>query len=93
MDPLIVKTTIDLLMQLHKKGALPKADFSLAEMEGLIADHLGRDVSGKQLTAAFGALGVRRTSHRVWDHYVLTQILARLEAKTVAQSKAAVTAG
>ena len=88
MDPIIVKDTIALLLELYQKGALPKADFSLAEMEGLIADHLGRDVTGKQLTAAFGALGVHRTSHRVWDHYGLRATLSQSNPKTTQPSVA-----
>ena len=90
MDPIIVKDTIALLLDLYEKGALPKADFSLTEMEGRIANHLGKDVSGKQLTAAFGALGIPRTSHRVWDHLGLGRALAQYAAKNSPKTAVAV---
>ena len=89
MDPLVVDDTIAVLTALYQVNALPKADFSLMEMEGLIARHLGQDVSGKQLTAAFGALEVGRTSHRAWDHQSLRTALAQLDSNDASQAKVA----
>ena len=68
MDPVILDDIIAVLKNLLHAGALPKADFSLTELEGAIAKHLRVDVSNKQLISALGALGVNRTSHRVWSH-------------------------
>ena len=89
MDPLVVDDAIAVLVDLYNRNALPKAAFSLTEMEGLIARHLGKDVSGKQLTAAFGALEVGRTSHRVWDHQSLLRVLAQLASNDASQAKVA----
>ena len=86
MDPLVVDDAIAVLVDLYNLNALPKAAFSLTEMEGLIARHLGKDVSGKQLTAAFGALEVGRTSHRVWDHHCLLRVLAQVVSEDGAHS-------
>ena len=77
MDPLIVKETIEALVQLYQGNNLPKSDFSLGQIEGLLAEKQGVDVSQKQLTVAFGALGVERTSQRAWSHQSLRAALRR----------------
>ena len=78
MDRLVVEETIKALVKLYEGNHLPKADFSLAQLEGLLAIKLGVDISQKQLTAAFGALGINRTSHRSWPHGALHFALMQL---------------
>ena len=77
MDPVVVKDTIEHLVKLYQGNHLPKADFSLGQIEGLLAEHLEVDVSQKQLSVAFGALDVQRTSQRAWSHQSFRTALRR----------------
>ena len=69
MDRGTVQETIEALVRLYEGGYLPKANFSLGQVEGLLAAKLGVDVTKNQLIAAFGALGVERASDRAWNRY------------------------
>ena len=67
MDKPNVDSTIDALASLVKDGHTPAHDFSLNELEGILAFKLGVDVSVRELVAALGALGVARKGTRLWD--------------------------
>ena len=67
MDKPNVDGTIEALVALFKSGHTPARDFSLNELEGILAFKLGVDVSGRELVAALGALGVARKGTRLWD--------------------------
>ena len=60
MDPLIVKSIKSLFVELHRKGDMPKNDFTVTELEGRLALSLGKDVGTKPLVATLGAIGVKR---------------------------------
>ena len=68
MDPNALRTVVNQIVELGAMGALPKHDFSVAELEGRIAGNFNNDVTCRQVVAALGYLKVRRKSPRDWDH-------------------------
>ena len=93
MDPMVVKSNIQTLVKLYRRGTLPVADFSMAEMEGLLAANLDSDISQKELIAAFGVLGVRRKDHRVWSIDSLTTALSSRASEKPGQAQTAAPVG
>ena len=82
MDPHMLQSTIDILIELVRQGKEPDAPFSLTELSGLILDTTGEQIQTNHLSATLGALRVKRTPHRALDPDSLReQVLLRDEER------------